>query len=633
MEKLISSNSKRSIHWRLVLALCTGCSISINFFGAFFATNANAATKESLNIKESESESIGFRCQELVVPSVACIFPDVNLAQNPPTIPPNIQIPPNPQPNPNTDRFIQPAPPPLPTNPEQQRPVLQIPPPQTAPNAPPIKFTVRQIQVIGSTILTAAEINAITKPFEGKELTLEEITSIADTITRTYIDRGYITSRAVVPDQTVNDGVVVIRVIEGSIEKIQIEGNRRIRSSYVRGRVRLGTGTPLNTTRLEEQLRLLRLNPIFKNVEASLRSGSELGKSVLVVRVTEANPFDSFFSIDNYSSPSVGSERLGVNLRYRNITGFGDEIGASYYRTTTGGSNSLDLAYSLPLNARDGTLQFRLAPNFYEVTQPPFNKLDIRGESNLYEVSFRQPIFRSPRREFALSLGFSYRESQTFLADEPTAFGAGPDDEGRTRTSVINFQQEYISRDVKGATALRSQFSFGIDALDATINSEPTPDGRFISWLAQVQRVQRIDKNNLLIVQADVQLTPDSLLPSQQFVIGGGQSLRGYRQNIRAGDSGFRFSVENRFTVVRDKNGLPTFQLAPFIDLGTVWNKPDNPNSLDEKFLVGTGLGVLWQPFPKLDLRLDYAVPIVSVSDKGNNAQDEGFYFRMIYQP
>ena len=623
MENQIPKSSKVLTYWHLTLALCTGCFISSNFLGIFAPTNA--ATKESLNIRERETnEPI---CEEFFVSSTPCPLPGQKLAQNTPIIPPN------PQPNPNTDRFIQPAPPPLPTNPEQQRPVLQIPPPQTTPNSPPIKFTVRQIQVIGSTVLSAEEISAFTKPFEGKEVTLQEITSLADTITKTYIERGYITSRAIVPNQTVNDGVVIIRVIEGSLERIEIEGNRRIRASYVRSRVRLGTGTPLNTNRLEEQLRLLRFNPLFENIEASLRSGSELGKSVLVVRVTEANTFNSYFNIDNYSSPSVGSERLGANLRYRNITGFGDEIGVFYSRTTTGGSNSFDLTYNLPVNAREGTLQLRVAPNFYEVTQPPFNKLDIRGESNLYEVSFRQPIFRSPRQEFALSVGFSYRESQTFLADEPTPFGVGPDEEGRTRTSVINFQQEYISRDEKGATSLRSQFSFGIDALDATINSEPTPDGRFISWLAQAQRVQRFGKNNLLILQGDIQLTPDSLLPSQQFVIGGGQSLRGYRQNIRAGDSGFRFSVENRYTLVRDKNGLPSFQVAPFIDLGTVWNKPDNPNSLDEKFLVGAGLGVLWQPFPKLDLRIDYAVPIVSISDKGNNAQDEGFYFRLIYQP
>lgn len=611
MRKQLPGKSNRLTRWGV--GMTVGSELTI--FATIFANLSPAlATRSSIQINQINSSPQTIQLAE-------------ELAQN---IPP---LPPNPQPNPNTDRFLQPAPTPLPTTPEQQRPILQIPPPPSAPDAPPTQIPVQKIQVVGSTILSADEINAIVKPFEGRELTLEELRNVADAITKIYIDRGYITSRAVLPNQTVADGVVTIRVIEGSLERIQIEGSRRINASYVRSRVRLGAGTPLNTNRLEDRLRLLRVNPLFENVEASLRAGSELGKSVLVVRVTEANPFNSYFTVDNYSSPSVGSERLGINLLYRNITGFGDEVGASYYRSTTGGSNAFDLSYSIPVNARDGTLQLRAAPNFYEVTQRPFKRLDISGESSLYEVSFRQPLWRSPQQEFALSVGFNYRQSQTFLADEPFAFSIGPDDEGRTRSSVINFQQEYISRDIGGATALRSQFSLGIDVLDATINSEPTPDGRFFVWLGQVQRVQRLGQNNLLIVQADVQLTPDSLLPSQQFVIGGGQSLRGYRQNIRAGDNGFRFSVENRFTLQRDKNGLATFQLAPFVDVGTVWNKPDNPNQLDEKFLAGVGLGLLWEPIPRLNLRIDYAVPLVSIDDESNNAQDKGFYFQILYRP
>jgi hemolysin activation/secretion protein len=78
------------------------------------------------------------------------------------------------------------------------------------------------------------------------------------------------------------------------------------------------------------------------------------------------------------------------------------------------------------------------------------------------------------------------------------------------------------------------------------VNEDPVPDGRFLSWLGQIQRVQVLNNDNFLILQADVQLSTSGLLPSQQFVIGGGQSLRGYRQNVRAADNGVRFSIEDR---------------------------------------------------------------------------------------
>jgi hemolysin activation/secretion protein len=202
-----------------------------------------------------------------------------------------------------------------------------------------------------------------------------------------------------------------------------------------------------------------------------------------------------------------------------------------------------------------------------------------------------------------------------------------------SRTSVIKFGQDYLRWDSLGAWSLRSQFSFGTGLFNATTNPDSIPDGRFISWLGQVQRVQLLNKNNLLILQADLQLTPDALLPSQQFIIGGGQSLRGYRQNVRAGDNGLRFSVEERMTLQRDEAGNAIFQLAPFVDLGTIWNVSDNPNNLQkQRFLASVGLGLLWQPLSNLSVRLDYGLPLVNLDDRGENVQDSGFYFSVNYK-
>jgi hemolysin activation/secretion protein len=547
------------------------------------------------------------------------------------------------KPDPNQDRFLQPIPNPVPLPPDADSPVEPSPtptpqPPETESPTPssPEAIQVQKINVTGSTIFDADELNPIIQPYEGRTLTVEELREVADKITQLYLDRGYITSRAILQTGPVQNGVVDIAVLEGSLEEIRVEGNRRVRDSYIRSRVGLGAGKPLNTGELEDQLRLLRADPLFENVEASLRAGTRTGQSLLIVRVTEADPFEGSVSIDNYSPPSVGSERLGLNLLYRNLTGYGDTIAAAYYHTTTSGADIFDFSYAIPLNPMNGTLQLRAAPNRNKITQESLSTFGIRGESELYEVSFRQPLIRSPREEFALSLGFTYQEGQTFIFNDiPQPFGEGPDADGVSATRIIKFGQDYLRRDVKGAWSLRSLFSFGIGALGATINDPPTPDGRFVSWLGQVQRVQILNEDNFLIMGVDVQLTPNSLLPSQQFVIGGGQSLRGYRQNIRSGDNGVRFSVEDRITLERNEAGASIFQLAPFFDAGYVWNKSDNPNNAflpSQRFLAGVGLGLIWEPVPRLNLRLDYGYPLIKLDDKGNNAQDEGFYFSVRYQ-
>lgn len=554
---------------------------------------------------------------------------DIPIAQTLPT-------PPNPetiQPNPD-DRFPQPTPIPEPLRPDDSPPLIQPEPTPSRPTSPNVEtIQIEKINVIGSTILAPEDFNPIVQPLEGQAVTLQQLQQVADAITQLYLNRGYITSRAILVDQVITDGIVEIFVLEGSLEDIKIEGIRRIKPSYIQNRIQLGVSTPLNTARLEDKLRLLRANPLFESVEASLRAGSQLGKSILIVRVIEANPLEGSATIDNYSPPSVGSERLGINGRYRNLTGYGDELTASYSYSTTGGSKVVDMGYRLPLNPKNGTLQVQASVDRNQVTDERFAQFDIEGESEQYEISFRQPLIRTSREELALSLGFSFRESQTFLLGMPTPLSPGADIDGITRTSVIQFGQDYLRRDPRGAWSVRSLFSLGTGWLDATVNPDPLPDGRFLGWLGQIQRVQILSDSHFLIMGADIQLTPNTLLPSQQFVIGGAQSVRGYRQNARIGDNGVRLFLEDRITLERNASGASTFQIAPFFDAGWVWNHPDNPNPLpQEQFLASLGMGILWQPLPGLNLRLDYGIPLVELQDQGQNAQDEGFHFSVRYQ-
>ena len=540
-------------------------------------------------------------------------------------------------PNPNRDRLIQVGPTSTPLAPDQKTVLPSLPKqPLEIPLTQPLpKIFITKIEVTGSTVLRSEDLKSITQLLEGKTVTLEQLSQASEAITQLYLDRGYINSRAIPPGPEVVSGIVQIRVVEGSLEQpIKIEGTQRLNPAYVRNRIQLGTKPPLNRNRLEDQLRLLKADPMFTDVEASLRPGTQLGQSILIVRVTETKAIDGLLQTDNYSPPSVGSVRLGGAISYHNLTGIGDQLSASYFGTTRGGSDAFDFSYIAPINAMNGTVQLRIAPSKNHIVDPAFAALDIRGETTLYELSYRQPLIRTQREEFALSVGFAIQDGQTFLFNDlGFPFGIGPDASGNSKTRVLKFGQDYVSHDPQGAWALRSQFNLGLGILSATENGSPIPDGRFFSWQGQAQRVQRLGNSNLLIAQLDSQLTPDSLLPSQQFVIGGGQSLRGYRQNARSGDNGFRFSVEDRITLARDEAGLPTYQLAPFFDMGTVWNQSDNPNPLpSQKFLASIGLGLLWQPLPRFNVRLDYAIPFVNLSDRGNDAQDEGFNFSVSYQ-
>ena len=533
---------------------------------------------------------------------------------------------PNPQGDANRERFVQPELNTQPLPPEPQQELSPIIDQETTPTQTSEQVEVKKVEVKGSTIFSTEKLNSITQSIEGRTVSLEELEKVAKNITQLYLNQGYLTSRAVLPDlKNISDGIIKIRVIEGSLEDVEIKGTRRLKPEFVRSRIIKAAGKPLSAAKLEDQLRLLKSNPLFENVEASIGAGNGEGQSILKVRVTEAKQFNAAASFDNYSPPSVSSERLGISAVYRNPTGNGDEISGSYYRTLAGGSNIYELGYKIPLNADDGTLQVRASLNDNRVIRGEFKDLDIEGESQLYEISYRQPLMRSTSEEFALSAGFTIQNGEFSVAGEPSVSN------GRTR--VIKLGQDYLKRDTKGAWAVRSQFSIGTGLLNATETSDSTPDGQFFSWLVQGQRVQQINNDNLLIAQLDLQLTPNPLLSSQQFVIGGGQSVRGFRQNVRSGDNGVRLSVEDRITLKKDASGSSVLQVAPFIDAGVIWNANDNPNTQpDQTFLAGAGVGVLWKPLPRMNMRLDYGLPLINLDDRGDNIQDDGLYFTLNYR-
>lgn len=496
----------------------------------------------------------------------------------------------------------------------------------------PIPIVVERVMLVGNTVFSREDMADLLATVEGKTVSIEALQALAEGITQRYREAGYVTSSAVLGNQALTpQGEVTIQVLEAGVDTVVIEGTRRLRKGYLRDRLGPSLTSPLHINRLETSLRLLQRDPLFKSLTAQLEILAPTQTQLRVI-VEEAKSVSGAVQLSNDSPASVGSERLQVVGRDRNLTGRGDTLQLSYARTTTSGSESLDLAYSIPLTPQNGTLSLRTVFDRNRITQVPLDAFDITGASQFYQLSWRQPLHRSLTAELALSLDLAHRNGQTFLFGSPQPFGVGPDEEGVSRTTVIRFGQDYLRRDAIGVWSLRSQFNIGTGWLDGTINATPIPDSRFVSWSGQVQRVEALNTDHLLVWQLDTQLTSDSLLPSEQFVIGGRQSLRGYRQNARSADNGLRVSVEDRITLERDRTGQSLVQLIPFLEGGVVWNHPNNPNTLlSPTVLLGVGVGLEWIMERGLTLTFDYGLPLIPLSDAGDNAQDISLYFQVQY--
>ena len=575
-------------------------------------------------------ESLETSAQDLLaVAAIAHAKPPITLAQvtPPPNLPPGQELPP-PQELPQAPEEPEPEPEPLPTlpSPEELLGPDVIPPLDDSVPTGEDTFTVTGFAITGSTVFAAEDLADITAPFTNRPLTFTELLEARSAITQLYVDAGYITSGAFVPPQTFEEGgIVEIRVVEGRLEDIQITGTRRLHPGYVTSRIAVGAAPPLNVNRLLEKLQLLQLDPLIETISADLQAGTQPGSDLLVVDVTEADSFDAIYTFDNNRSPSVGTARNQFRLTEGNLLGLGDRLSVGY--NLTEGSDGLDVDYTLPLGPHNGTLRFLVNLNESEVIEDPFDVLEIDSDSDLYELTLRQPLLQTPTQELALGVAASHQRSQTFLGLDdigPFPLSPGADDEGRTRVSAVRFFQEWTQRSSQQVIALRSQFSFGLDVLDATIN-DAGPDSRFFTWQGQGQWVRSLGNDSLLLVRGGVQLSTDPLLTLEQFGLGGQSTVRGYRQDQILTDNGILGSVELRFPVLREPTNNLLLQVTPFVEVGHGWNYDgDNP---DPNTLLGIGTGLLLTINENLTARFDWGIPLISVDSDRDSLQENGLYF------
>ncbi len=486
----------------------------------------------------------------------------------------------------------------------------------------PGTIVVRQFEVVGSTIFSESELTELLEPYTNRPISFAELIQAQEAVTQLYVGQGYITTGTFIPPQTLKEGIVKIQVVEGSVEKIEVKGLKRLQTNYITGRLEKATKAPLNQQQLLEALQLLQLNPLVDKLSAELSTGTSPGMDILTVEVAEASVFAASLRLDNQRVPSVGSDRRIIELTHDNLLGFGDRLNVRYYNTD--GSNALDdLSYRISINSANGTLGFRYRLTDSKIIEEPFDDLDLESDFRQYSLTYRQPIVQTPNQELALGLTLDRQESDVNLLDNFL--------EGETRIFALRFFQEYIQRSNQEVFALRSQFSMGLEGSETTLNGDET-DEEFYVWRGQAQYVRLLTEDTTILLRSDLQLADRSLIAIEQFSLGGALTVRGYRQDLLLSDNGFFASAELRTPILRIREWQTTLQLTPFFDFGTAWNRNDE-SVVPRKSLYSIGLGLLLEVGDNFNARVDWGIPLAEVDVDKDTLQENGIYFAIEYNP
>jgi hemolysin activation/secretion protein len=199
---------------------------------------------------------------------------------------------------------------------------------------------------------------------------------------------------------------------------------------------------------------------------------------------------------------------------------------------------------------------------------------------------------------------------------------------GQSQISELSFLQQYSNRNSNSILTLNSSFNIGVNIFNPTI-TEQGRDGLYWNWQLSGQRAYKINERLILVSNLNIQLSPDQLLPSKQFSLGGNDSIRGYQKNLLLGDNGLALSNELQISLLKTEQS--ELKAITFFEGGTTWNNSDE--NKDQRDLLSTGLGVQYSFKDLLTIRVDYGIPLISAEDLSNDSSTSRTDFLFLFSP
>ena len=485
-------------------------------------------------------------------------------------------------------------------------------------------LTLQRIVVTGNSALPVAALEAVTADYLNRPLKDEHLQELRRRLEGLFAEAGYRSTRVTFPDQTLARGELRVEVVEAIIEDVIVQGTVRLDPDFLARRITRGLGKPVDIRKLDDNLRLLRLEQLVERVKAEFRPGSAPDRQILVVSVEEAPSFSLGFRVGNDRSPVVGSYAGTVEGAVRNLTGRGDEVGVAH--GSADGLRSIEFRLRAPLNSLGTELVGRYLDYESSLVEEQFAVLGAGTEMRGAEAGLTHPLWRSVARQITVGGRYTQRWSESFLLGEPFSFSPEADN-GRVRVEAARFHVQWLERGARDVLSLRYQLSAGIGG---TKNAYPVPDAHFVSSLVQAQWLHVFSpRTGQLFVRGDFQFTGQPLVSMERFSVGGLGSVRGYRRSLDVTDNGWSASIEYRYPVLRlalpgSAEGDGQLWALAFVDAGRGWNDL----GADEPLLLAAGPGVRWDATRKIRAELHWGGLRRRLSGVPNeDLQDDGLHF------
>jgi hemolysin activation/secretion protein len=497
--------------------------------------------------------------------------------------------------------------------------------PFTAPaGAEKMMFTLQSVEMEGQTVYAPGVLDKMYADKVGTKISLADVYALAAEITAKYRNDGYILTQVVVPPQTISSGVVRLRVVEGTIDQIRIEGgdqgrNYNVIDLYAQ---ELKSKGALNNKDLERALLLINDLPGVTARGVLSPSPKVTGASDLTI-VVERDLLEGQVGADNYGSRYLGRWEITGGAAVNSALGFNERFSVNLAYAPAGQGLDAELVFGealaeVPIGKYGTKLDVKLGTT---ATDPghDLSEFDVVGRASYIGAKIDQPIIRTRDLNLSSSLGLDFRRTKTKSNIEPTR----EDDLSVLR---LGSHVDWIDTTFKAAvTDIDLELSRGLSIFGASDEgdpnmSRPAGDPQFTKMTGSITRLERIVDGLALQGMVMGQMSDGALLTAEEFGVGGAVLGRGYDASELVGDDGLGGSLELQWNQPVPVSWVNDYTVYGFYDIGRTWNDDGTTADGRAASLASVGLGLRTEIMPGTDAGLMFAFPLTRNIEAENDS-------------
>ena len=402
-------------------------------------------------------------------------------------------------------------------------------PPKTFING---KVYIKAVRVSCSKIFSDKEIQDFVNPIIDKYITFDDLQEVVNSINYSYAMQGYVTAKAFIPPQKLEDNTVRITLVEGTVGQFSITNNKYTSDAYIEKRLSVKEGELFEIVELEKDIVAFNHYNPGVTLSANLKKGQAEGTTDVNIVAKEKFPFHVVGLMDNAGRKTIGELRGGLMMYSDSLFKQRDRLTIGSYASSHSITPFAD--YNIPVNKKDGRVGFTFSTSYSEIAKGPYEIFDISSRSFNYSLYYTHPLIRKPKFELTSYTAANYKEGSTSFGgykintDKVTSFETALNARYDTKRGIW-----YATQGVYQAFPIFDDNS------------------KYFKYTGSILRLHDFGYGIVGQFRGMYQFSPDDVMPYiDQFQAGGIATVRGYSEGLLIGRSGYILSAELMFPIL-----------------------------------------------------------------------------------